>query len=94
MTIWILRPVANLPSHDDPWEPWYDKVFGFVVRAESEEDARNFAHADAGAENRGEFLRQVTANTNSPWLDSKYSTCEPLSSDGEPGVVMQDMASA
>ena len=94
MKLWILRPVEGLDKKDNPWEPWYDKAFGFVVRAETEEDAREFAHSGAGYENRGEFLSTKTANTNQPWKDAKYSTYTELLPEGEAGVVMLDFAAA
>lgn len=94
MKLWLLRPADGLDKNDNPWEPWYDKAFGFVVRAETEEEARKLAHDDAGDENRGEFLGRKTADTNSPWLEAKYSTCTELSGDGDAGVVMQDFAAA
>lgn len=94
MKLWILRPVEGLNRGDNPWEPWYDKAFGFVIRAASEQDARKFAHEGAGSENRGEFLDRKIADTKSPWLDPKYSTCEELASSGEEGVIIQDFASA
>ena len=94
MKLWILKPVDNLTKGDDPWEPWYDKAFGFVVRAETEDEAREFAHAEAGDENRGEFLSTKTANTNQPWKDAKYSTCAELTAEGGAGIVMQDFHAA
>ena len=94
MKLWILRPVDGLNAGENPWNPWYDKVFGFVIRAETEEAARAFAHADAADENRGEFLGKPIASTQAPWLDSKYSTCIELSADGEAGVLMQNFAGA
>lgn len=36
MKLWLLRPVVGLDENDNPWWPWYDKAFGFVVRAETE----------------------------------------------------------
>lgn len=94
MKLWLLRPVDDLPDGDNPWEPWYDKAFGFVVRAESEADARALADRDAGDENRGVFLGRKTADTKNPWLDSRYSTCAELTAEGEPRVVIKDFASA
>lgn len=94
MKLWLLHPMKDLVANDDPWEPWYDKAFGFVVRAETEKAARRFAHDRAGDENRGEFLGSKIADTNSPWLDVKYSTCTELLPEGEAGVVMRDFASA
>ncbi len=90
MKLWLLRPVEGLDKKDNPWEPWYDKAFGFVVRAETEDEAREFAHAAAGDENRS----AKTANTSEPWKDAKYSTCTELMPDGDAGVVMQDFADA
>lgn len=86
MKLWILRPVEGLDKKDNPWEPWYDKAFGFVVRAETEDEA--------GDENLGKFLSAKTANTNQPWKEAKYSTCTELLAEGEAGVVMQDFAAA
>ena len=43
MELWILRAMENLPKFDDPWEPWYNKAFGFVIRAGNEESARRLA---------------------------------------------------
>ena len=94
MKLWILKPVEKLPQGDDPWEPWYDEAFGFVVRAETADEARKFAHEQAGDENWGMFLGGKTADTNSPWLDVKYSTCDELRADGEAGVVLQDFHAA
>ena len=90
MKLWILRPVEGLDKNDNPWKSWYDKAFGFVVRAEMEEEARDFAHDEAGDENLG----GKTTNTTQPWKDARYSTCTELLPDGEAGVVMQDFASA
>jgi len=50
MPLWLLRPREDLPVEDNPWEPWYDKAFGFVVRAKTEAIARQLANADGGAE--------------------------------------------
>jgi hypothetical protein len=49
MKLWLLRPKEGR-SH---WEPWYDKAFGFVVRANSETEARKLASGDAGVGGRG-----------------------------------------
>jgi hypothetical protein len=92
--LYILRPVEDLPSRDNPWEPWYDKRFGFVVRAQSEEDARKIAHDRAGDENRGEFMGSKIANTAAPWLESRYSSCLELLPDGEIGLIIYDEARA
>jgi hypothetical protein len=94
MKLWLLCPVVELDKNDNPWEPWYDKAFGFIVRAETEDEARELAHSSAGDENDGEFLSVKIANTDQPWKDAKYSTCTELLPDGEAGVVMQDFHAA
>ncbi len=94
MNLWLLRPADRDNPMDDPWDPWFNKAFGFVVRAETEEDARRFADCDAGEENRGTFLGKKITETNAPWLDPKYSTCERLLDDGEAGIIIKDFSSA
>ena len=78
MRLWILRPGPDQSA----WEPWFDKAFGFVVRAESEKAARAMAakeHGDEGAE---------------AWCSNQSSTCEPLIIEGAAGVIMEDYAHA
>jgi hypothetical protein len=95
MKLWLLEAKdVGFPEGENPWNPWYDKCFGFVVRAETEEEARGIAHENAGDENRGEFLSQKTANTKGPWKDARYSTCVELTADGERGMVLQDFHAA
>lgn len=83
MKLWILKPKQSLEKNDNPWEPWYDKNHGFVIRAESENDARKIAHNEAGDENNSKFSKE-------PWLDSKYSSCDVLLEDGEAGLIMEE----
>lgn len=95
MKLWILKARdEDLPCGDNPWEPWYDKNFGLVVRATSEERARQLAQSEAKDEARGTFLGDKIANTNSPWLDAKYSTCDELTPSGEEGVLLIDYRGA
>ena len=85
MRLWILR--ANETNQvGNPWEPWYDKCFAFVVRAESETAARQIADKNADDENSNKYPH--------PWLDSTYSACDPLTEEGEEGVVIRDYRSA
>ncbi len=90
--LWLLRPVAGL-TEDDPWEPWYDKAFGFVVRAETEEEAREFANKEGGDESPRSW-EEVTRKTVIPWTNPKYSTCEILYTYGGEGVIIRDFAAA
>lgn len=84
--LWLLHPQKNLSSNDNPWIPWYDKYFGFVIRASSEESARMIADeaASASDENRNHH----------PWLDPKYSSCVELLAEGPAEVIIADFAAA
>lgn len=82
--LFLLRPKeGNMKA----WEPWYDKAFGFVVRADTEEQARLLAHGDSGDETPWQ-------KDTGPWLDPAQSTCEELTANGEAGVVIRDFAAA
>ncbi len=98
--LWLLRPREDLSKTDNPWEPWYNRAFGFVVRAETEAEARrmpirgkkhsrhdgtSFYMSETGDEIRG----QVDV-----WTDRKYTTCTELTNEGEPGIIIRDFASA
>ena len=91
MKLWILKPINPNAGN---WDPWYDKTFGFVVCAPDEAAARALAHADAGDENRGEFLGEKTSLSTTPWLDAALSTCIELVAGSEARVVMYDHHSA
>jgi len=85
MKLWILEARRDLPETDDPWKPWYDKNFGLVVRALTEEQARKLAQRAAGDESR---------SGKKPWLHASYSRCEELLPDGEADVLMINHKSA
>lgn len=95
MKLWLLRPADKLADDNNPWSPWYDKAFGFVVAAPSENDARIIADRDAGDENRGSFYDGRKWEGN-PWLKPHLSTCVELRPENftEPGVVLKDFAAA
>jgi hypothetical protein len=86
--LWILRPIPvsettpGAPLVPSPWVPWYDKTFGMVIRAVSERSARSIA-----AEHCADEGEEV-------WLNSEYSSCVELLSEGNAGVIMVDHARA
>jgi len=87
MKIWLLDSREDfLHKDDDPWIPWYDKAFGFVVIAETEDEARELASEQAGDEADGDFFN--------PWMDEEYSTCVELKPEGVPRVVLRNFKSA
>jgi len=81
MKLWILKPIYR--KEQSPWDPWYDKAFGFVVCAATEQGAREFA-SDRCSDEKPEA-----------WTNSYHSTCEELKPENEePGVILCDFHSA
>lgn len=79
--LYILRPNVE-EGLKDLWEPWYDKAFGFVVRAVSPEKARELASKESGDEG-------IKA-----WLDPAYSSCEELHPRGGEMIIIKDFNAA
>jgi len=101
MKLWILRPRKDLPDEDwedtfkNPWEPWYDKTFGFVVRANTGAEARGIAQVKTYGDEVGKKWDGWNRIPTIPaWTDPQYSTCVELTADGTIGVVMKDFHSA
>lgn len=92
LKLWLLRPAEWRNSSDDPWEPYYGKALGFVVRADSETNARKLAASNGGGESVDDMGEELAESTN-PWLDPKKSTCKELTADGCPGIILCDLAS-
>lgn len=92
MRLWLLRPVEPRTGERDPWKPWYDKAFGFVVRADTEALARECASKQTGDEDY--YGKKHPEYAGSVWCDPVYTTCVELTADGESGIVMQDFHSA
>lgn len=78
MKLWFLEPIDESKS----WDPWYDKAFGFVVRAKSEQDARMIAANNCGDEGKD------------AWLDAQQSRCTPLKQQGKAEMVIRDFSAA
>lgn len=73
MKLWLLER--------DPFQPAmviYNANNGFVIRAETEQHAREIASQQRGDEG------SVT------WLDPKRSKCRELTADGPPELVLRD----
>lgn len=85
MNLYLLKPVDPGAG---PWKPWFDKTFGFVVRAGSPERARKIADENAGDENR------ESGFYGHPWLDPALSSCKVLRQDGPEGLILQDFHAA
>lgn len=81
MTLWLLRPVKT--GKGTPWDPWYDKIFGFVIRADIERRARDIAAAE-----------DYDQETQAAWYDPSLVSCTELTGDGMEGIVMLDVHAA
>ncbi len=88
MTLWILKPIFD-PPPDGPecWDPWYDCVFGMIIRAKTEEQARQIAKTNEGSEGSSSYHPRPPT---SPWLDPEYTTCEELSIEGTADIIIAD----
>jgi hypothetical protein len=71
MKLWLLQV-------NDAQEPWFDRMFGFVIRAKDEGAARRLASLRAGDEGP------------EAWLSPAHSTCVELKADGPEEVIMED----
>jgi hypothetical protein len=92
MKVFHLFPKESIEG-ENPWEPWYDKAFGFVIRAENEQEARKIANENGGDE-VGEVSNNVYRTGGDPWLNPNFSECITLSCDGKKGVIIKDLRSA
>ena len=86
MKLWLLLPnLEEIGDKTNPWKPFYDKVHGHVVRAETEEEARQLAESMSGDESR---------KAGKVWLDAKYTTCVELTADGPAEHVLRDYSAS
>lgn len=91
MKLWLLRPAKSVEERDalrrdlnpgserervDPWLWTYDLTYGFVIRAETEEQAREMAENEA--------------DMKGVWLNPEHVSCTELLPEGEPEIVMHD----
>jgi hypothetical protein len=98
MKLWLLAPRGDvLRRKMNPWRPWYEKVFAAVVRAESEQQAREFVQQTAGHEGLGIYRalgmdEEEVALT--VWLDDEFTRCRELRPGGGEGIVVLDRREA
>ena len=79
MKLYILEP---LNEEVKEFNPWFDKSFGHVVRAENEERARLLASEKKGDEGK------------SVWLDDTKTSCIHLKVNGVEEHIISDFRSA
>ncbi len=86
MKLWLLRPKGYKTTISSLWDPWYDKAFGFVIQAETEERARELAQFIGADETR---YPDTLA-----WTDSELSDCKELIVEGPEHIVISDYRNA
>lgn len=77
--LFILEKRQGIKWDKDPWHRQYEAYHAFVVRAESEQKARELAHNCRGDENQSGL---------NPWLNREYTSCKELKAGGGSGVVI------
>ena len=85
--LWLLRRADGAEDIDgSPWSDVYDQnfgAFGFVVRAETLEQARSLAHAQSD---------DLGDDEQEPWLSERWTTCVQLPIDGPAEVIISDFS--
>jgi hypothetical protein len=82
MKLWLLHGTGK--DHKEVgWHEYapigdYDTNFGFVIAAETEEQARNIAAQEAGRE------------LADAWLNPERSVCQELIAPEEPQIILRD----
>lgn len=98
MRLWLLRPHTEVLARGrSPWRPWFEKVFGVVVRASSEEEARALAQSEAGSEGLGIYQGLGLASeqvAKAVWPDPLFTACDRLLEEGPPAVILVDRREA
>lgn len=79
MKLWLLKSIRGTG---------WDEVAAMVVRAPTEDAAREIAQKNGGDEVNPLRYRDPPVPY---WLGDEYSTCEELTAGGEPGLIVRDM---
>ena len=100
MKLWRLRPhvhiLAIANNADNPWRPWWNTSRGFIVRAATEQEARQLVHEYEYSDHPSldvEIGKEMKGGRN-VWLDPYYTCCIELTKQGGPGVLMRDFWAA
>ncbi len=94
MELFHLYPNPDWDKTINYWEPWHNKLFGVIVAATDETEARKLAQTQAGNETFY-YNQDYSVRTDLDiWLDPTQTTCVPLATPDEPGVVIIDFMRA
>ena len=78
MKLYHLYVNTKHPQYRNIWG--YDCNYAFVIRADSEVLARDYAHINSSDE----------AIHIDVWLDPEYTICEELHAEGKSGIIISD----
>jgi hypothetical protein len=78
------------------WQLWrradgsdqYGEMVAMIVRAPTEEMARELAQGAANDHGRGDMIGPYRRTRRHTWLDKNKSYCDELTSDGEAEVIV------
>ena len=93
MKIWQLLPSADVKESNDPWSSRYDCYYGFVIAAETEEQARQMAQAESYRTCACETQTWIdqdgsdVAVERQVWTDPRFTTCVELTAGNEPRII-------
>ena len=84
LKLWLLRPVdwsknerGRYDTDLDEWNVW-DRYYGFVIQAYTEDEARGFAAREASSEGA------------EVWINSAKTSCVELKPGTEAGIVISE----
>jgi hypothetical protein len=93
LKLWLLQPETRFKetmgenTAENLWNPWgviQGSTMKVLVRAYTEEDAREYAQQEAGSE------QDRTPGGIEVWLSPQYTSCIEVTKYGRIGVVMYD----
>lgn len=78
-----------------PFDPSYDATHGLLIRAESDQHAREMANEATAFDykklvGKTENGRGIFEPYDHPWLDPERTSCDEVAAEGEPGVLLCD----
>lgn len=94
MNLYLIKPIKKgsklNPFEGTPWDPWWNKCFGAVMRAGSEAEARQImSDSEYVGDAESKLLKQA-------WLDESQSkvTCLAEGVSGEKEIILSDFRQA
>lgn len=93
MKLWVLRAKEDLGDDPklNPWHNGWDMAHGFVVRAESEQAARDLIAYTGNPIDWNVVILSVYGDEGPDvWLNPTLTECIELTQDGEEEIIMID----